>query len=62
MMRLCCLSLSFKPEFASGQMDDLKFIDLCAQLELDGVDFNLNSFRSLERDHLKKIKMACLRN
>jgi sugar phosphate isomerase/epimerase len=60
MMRLCCLSLSFKPEFASRQMDDLKFIDLCAQLALDGVDFNMSSFRSLEPDHLKKIKMACL--
>jgi len=60
MMRLCCLSLSFKPEFAAGQLDDLKFIDLCAKLELDGVDFNLSSFRSLERSHLKKVKKACL--
>ncbi len=62
MMRLCCLSLSFKPEFASGQMDDLKFIDLCARLGLDGVDFNLSSLRSTEKDHLKKIKKVCLEN
>jgi sugar phosphate isomerase/epimerase len=60
MMRLCCLSLSFKPEFAAKQMDDLKLIDLCAMLELDGVDFNLSSLRSVEKDHLKKIKKACL--
>jgi sugar phosphate isomerase/epimerase len=60
MMRLACLSLSFKPEFTAKQMDDLKFIDLCAMLELDGVDFNMNSFASLEKDHLKKIKKACL--
>jgi sugar phosphate isomerase/epimerase len=60
MMRLCCLSLSFKPEFASKQMDDLKFIELCSMLELDGVDFNLSSLRSLDRDHLKKIKKSCL--
>jgi hypothetical protein len=60
MMRLCCLSLSFKPEFASWQMDDLKFIDLCAELALDGVDFNISSFRSLEPEHLKKIKKMCL--
>src|SRR5262245_9731320 len=59
MMRLCCLSLSFKSEFATGQMDDLKFIDVCAQLELDGVDFNLSSLRSLDPDHLKKLKKAC---
>jgi sugar phosphate isomerase/epimerase len=60
MMRLCCLSLSFRPEFAAGQLDDLRFIDLCAQLDLDGVDFNLGSFRSLDRDHLRKVKKACL--
>jgi sugar phosphate isomerase/epimerase len=60
MMRLCCLSLSFRPEFATKQMDDLKFIDLCSMLELDGVDFNRSSLRSLEKDHLKKIKKACL--
>src|SRR5262249_51867031 len=60
MMRLCCLSLSFKPEFAGRQMDDLKFIDLCAELGLDGVDFNLSSFQSQEQDHLKKIKKTCL--
>src|SRR5581483_10870895 len=60
MMRLCCLSLSFKPEFAAKQMDDLKFIDLCAMLELDGVDFNMSSLASLEKDHLKKVKKACL--
>src|SRR5260370_35160728 len=60
MKRLCCLSLSFQPEFNSRQIDDLKFIDLCAQLALDGVDFNLRSFQSLEQEHLKKIKKACL--
>jgi sugar phosphate isomerase/epimerase len=60
MMRLCCLSLSFKPEFAAKQLDDLRFIDLCADLGLDGVDFNLGSLRSLEKDHLRKVKRACL--
>jgi sugar phosphate isomerase/epimerase len=60
MMRLCCLSLSFKPEFTAKQMDDMKFIDLCSMLELDGVDFNMTSLASLEKDHLKKIKKTCL--
>src|SRR6266542_3009634 len=60
MMRLCCLSLSFKEEFTSKQLDDLHFIDLCGQLGLDGVDFNLRSLRSTEKDHLKKLKKACL--
>jgi sugar phosphate isomerase/epimerase len=60
MMRLACLSLSFKPEFAAKQMDDVKFIELCSMLELDGVDLNMTSFASLEKEHLKKIKKACL--
>jgi sugar phosphate isomerase/epimerase len=60
MMRLACLSLSFKPEFTAKQMDDLKFIELCSMLQLDGVDFNMGSFTSLDRDHLKKIKKTCL--
>jgi sugar phosphate isomerase/epimerase len=60
MMRLCCLSLSFQPEFKSKQLNDLSFIDLCAQLRLDGVDFNMASFASLEKDHLKKVKKTCL--
>jgi sugar phosphate isomerase/epimerase len=60
MMRLCCLSLSFRAAFAAKQLDDLEFIDLCARLELDGVDFNVASLGSLEKDHLKKVKKACL--
>lgn len=60
MMRLCCLSLSLKPAFDAKQIDDPGFIDLCSHLELDGVDFNVRSFRTLEREHLKKIKKACL--
>ncbi len=59
-MRLCCLSLSFQPQFRAKQMDDLAFIDLCGQLQLDGVDLNMSSLRSLEPDHLRKIKKACL--
>ena len=60
MMRLACLSLCFKPEFASKQMNDLSFIELCSMLEVDGVDFNLSSLASLQKDHLKKIKKTCL--
>jgi sugar phosphate isomerase/epimerase len=59
-MRLCCLSLSFRPQFNAKQLEDLTFVDLCAQLQLDGVDFNMGSFRSLSADHLKKVKKACL--
>lgn len=61
MMRLCCLSLSFKPEFADKRLDAFKFIQLCDDLRLDGVDFNLASFDSLERDYLRRVKTECLR-
>src|SRR5215831_17109173 len=60
MMRLCCLSLSFKPEFTSKAMDDVGFIDLCAMLQLDGVDINMSSFAKTDKEHLKKIKKMCL--
>jgi sugar phosphate isomerase/epimerase len=60
MMRLCCLSLSFQREFDAKQLDEFSFIDLCSQLDLDGVDFNLRSFRALDATHLKKVKKACL--
>jgi sugar phosphate isomerase/epimerase len=60
MMRLCCLSLSFQPEFAAKQLTDLSFVDLCALLRLDGVDFNIGSFHSLDNDHLMKVKKLCL--
>src|SRR5262245_31750860 len=60
MMRLCCLSLSYNPNFKSKQLDDIKFVELCAQLGLDGVDINMGSFQSLEKDHLKKLKKLAL--
>jgi sugar phosphate isomerase/epimerase len=60
MMRLCCLSLSFQREFTTHQLNDLTFIDLCAQLRLDGVDFNIQSLSSLARDHLRKVKKHCV--
>ena len=47
MMRLCCLSLTFQPQFTARQIDDFSFVDLCASLQLDGVDFN-NPTMSLE--------------
>ena len=60
MMRLCCLSLSFQPQFQARQLDDLGFVDLCGRLRLDGVDFNVASFRSLDRGHLRQVKKRCL--
>src|SRR5438876_920209 len=60
MMRLACLSLSYRPEFTAQQMDDLKFINRCAELELDGVDFNLSNLHALDKEHLKRIKKTCL--
>lgn len=60
MMRLCCLSLSYSRQFTSKQLDDLKFINLCADMGLDGVDINMANFKSLDKEHLKQIKKTCL--
>ena len=49
-MRLYCLSLSIRPQFRASQMDDLAFTDLCGQLQLDGVDLNVDSRRTQEKD------------
>ena len=60
MMRLCCLSLSFQPEFKAKLLNDLTFIDLCGHLQLDGVDLNMGSFASRDKEHLRRLKRTCL--
>ena len=60
MMRLCCLSLSYSVDFGQKLVNDLQFIELCSEMKLDGVDINMGSFQSLEKEHLKKIKRLCV--
>ena len=60
MMKLCCLTLSYKRTFAAGQMDMPAFLDECRRLGLDGVDLHEAAFAREDRDHLAWVKRACL--
>jgi sugar phosphate isomerase/epimerase len=43
MIKLSILSLSFKRAFQAGAMDMTAFVDVCRELEADGIDFNARS-------------------
>ena len=61
MMKLACLSLSYKRSFQAGTMDGYRFIDRCRALDLDGIDLHQRAFVSEDRDHLRDMKYRCLR-
>lgn len=43
MMKLSVMSLSFKGAFQGGAMDVTSFVDVCRDLNVDGIDFNARS-------------------
>ena len=61
MMKLGCMSLSYKDQFASGQMDLLRFIDKACELRLDGIDIHTRGFVSEDPAYLRDVRMRCLR-
>ncbi len=61
MMRLACTSLSFGRAFKEGQLDLVRFIDICKDLDLDGVDLNTATIPTEDASYLKEIKLRCLR-
>ena len=60
MMKLCCLSLSYKRTFQAGKMDVWSFIEECRRLDLDGVDLHQDSITSRDESYLRRVKRACL--
>ena len=48
MMKLGCMSLSYKDLFAAGAMDLEGFIDRAYELKLDGIDVHTGAFASKE--------------
>jgi sugar phosphate isomerase/epimerase len=60
MMKLGCLTLSYKRTFAAGQMDLEGFLDECRALGLDGVDLHEAAFQREARDYLAWAKRAAL--
>jgi sugar phosphate isomerase/epimerase len=60
MMKLGCMSLSYKDQFASGEIDLVRFIDKAYELGLDGIDIHTRAFASTDPDYLRDIRMRCL--
>ena len=61
MLKLGCMSLSYKDEFGAGKLDLEQFIERAYQLRLDGIDLHTRAFGSLEPDYLRKIRMQALK-
>ncbi len=61
MMKLGCMSLSYKDRFAAGTMDLEGFIDRAYELRLDGIDVHTRAFASTEPAYLREIRMRCLK-
>ena len=60
MLKLGCMSLSYKDEFAAGTLDLEGFLDRARELRLDGVDLHTGSFASEEPDYLRSLRRRAL--
>ena len=60
MMKLGCMSLSYKDQFGDGKLDLAGFIDKAAGLRLDGIDIHTRAFASEDPAYLRDIRMRCL--
>jgi sugar phosphate isomerase/epimerase len=61
MIKLGCMSLSYKDEFRAGTLDLEGFIERAYQFGLDGIDIHTRAFASREPAYLRAIRMAALR-
>lgn len=61
MLKLACLSLSYKRSFAAGTMDLFSFIERCRALDLDGIDIHSRDLASEDFPYLREVKLRCLR-
>ena len=50
MLKLGCMSLSYKDEFAAGKIDLEGFIERAYQMRLDGIDRFYHACAGLNRD------------
>ena len=61
MIKLGCMSLSYRPNFNDKRMDLERFLETAYELELDGVDLHTSAFASTDEEHLRDIRMHCLK-
>ncbi len=56
MLKLGCMSLSYKDEFAAGTLNLEEFLDRARELRLDGVDLHTGAFASEVPDYLRTLR------
>jgi len=61
MMKLGCMSLSYKDEFSAGKLDLEGFIERAYQMGLDGIDIHTRALASNDSDYLRSIRMMALK-
>ena len=61
MMKLGCMSLSYKDEFGNRKLDLEGFIDRAYELRLDGIDLHTRAFASEDPEYLRAIRMRALK-
>jgi sugar phosphate isomerase/epimerase len=59
-MKLCCSSRSFARSLHSGALTQLEWIDRCAELAVDGVEFGAAHFPRTDLDYLAQLKKLCV--
>ena len=62
MLKLGCMSLSYKDEFEAGTLDLEGFLDRARGLRLDGVDLHTRAFVSDKPEYLRAVRKRALEN
>ena len=60
-MRIGCAAYSYRDALKGGTMTLEQFVDLCADMGLDGVELTSYYFPSTDREYLNSLKRHCLR-
>ena len=58
-MKISCCSRSYARALQSGALTQLEWIDRCAELAFDGVDFAASHFPRSDDDYLAQLKKLC---
>ena len=60
MIKLGCMSLSYKTAMAEGRIDIYDFIERAYELRLDGIDLHTGALASEDDAYLYDIRIRCL--
>lgn len=61
MIRVGCLSLSYRDAFDAGRMDLDRFLETASTLSLDAVELHTSAFPATDTPTLRRIRRACHR-